>query len=412
MHDSTPSHPKVPLWLLVLVTLAGTLAMHMFIPALPDAAHHLGATSGQMQQTITVYILGLAAGQLVYGPLSDSLGRRPMLLAGLGLYTAASLVALLAPNTGTLVGARLLQALGGCAGLALGRAIARDTSTPENAVGTLALLNLMMMIGPGIAPSIGSAVDGLFGWRAIFGLLSVMGLVTLIGVWKLLPETGKPTGQLRWRSVRDDYRTLLGTPQFVGLAIGGGCATTGLYAFVAAAPFIFMNELHASKQQVGLYLGVLMAGMAIGNALARQLIRRWPLERLMISGNLLGLVCVALLLLLTVLHQLSVPAVLIMIPGASTYRAMVAIINRDPLSTLEQGTASLGGIDGAPERLAGAFVSADAFAVLGVAPVLGRSISEADMPGWGNPKASPQPLTPLSPIASTSVEYWPLRSMR
>ena len=302
----TPTAPKAPLWLLATVTIVGTLAMHMFIPALPDAARYFGASSAQMQQTITVYIVGLAVGELIYGPMSDALGRRPMLLTGLCLYTVASLWAALAPSASSLVGARLLQALGGCAGLALGRAIARDTATPETAVGNMALLNLMMMIGPGVSPSMGAALDATFSWRAIFAVLAVMGLLTALGVWRLLPETGKPTGQLNWRKVRDDYRTLLGSPRFLGFAIGGGSATTSIYAFIAAAPFIFMDQLHASKTEVGLYLGLLMAGLAIGNALARMLIQRMPLERLMLGGNLLSLLCVIALLLLTLTHHLSV----------------------------------------------------------------------------------------------------------
>ena len=306
MQNSLSNTPKAPLLLLAIITIVGTLAMHMFIPALPDAAKHLGASSAQMQQTITVYIVGLAVGQLIYGPMSDALGRRPMLLAGLSLYTVASLCAALAPSAPMLVGARLLQALGGCAGLALGRAVARDTATPETAVGSLALLNLMMMIGPGVAPSMGAGLDALFGWRAIFATLAVMGLLTALGVWRLLPETGKPTGQLHWSKVRDDYRTLLSSPQFLGFAIGGGSATTSIYAFIAAAPFIFIDQLHASKTEVGIYLGLLMAGMAVGNALARKLIQRWPVEQLMLGGNLLSLLCVAILLVLALTNHITV----------------------------------------------------------------------------------------------------------
>lgn len=104
----TPSPSRhVPLWLLVLVTLAGTMAIHMFVPALPDAARALGSSASEMQLTITVYVIGLGLGQLIYGPLSDSLGRRPMLMVGLGLYTCAGLLAFLAPNAGVLIGARL-----------------------------------------------------------------------------------------------------------------------------------------------------------------------------------------------------------------------------------------------------------------------------------------------------------------
>lgn len=355
MHSDSSSRPKAPLWLLVLVTLAGTLAMHMFIPALPDATRDLASSSGHMQQTITVYILGLALGQLVYGPLSDSLGRRPMLLIGLGLYTAASLAALFSPTDSWLITTRLFQALGGCAGLALGRAIARDTSTPETVVANLALLNLMMMLGPGIAPFIGSTIDALLGWRAIFALLTLMGLFTLISVWRLLPETGHPTGQFNWRTVQRDYRHLLGTPQFVILAIGGGCATTGMYAFIAAAPFIFMEQLHTSKAQVGLYLGMVMAGMAVGNLLTRQLIRRWPVERLMMGGNLLSLICASLLLLLILLNQLSIPAVVTLMglfslgAGLTSPAALSKALDIHP-----ELTGSAAGVYGCTQMLVGA----------------------------------------------------------
>ncbi|WP_027015937.1 multidrug effflux MFS transporter [Comamonas composti] len=302
--QSTPSR-RMPLWLLVIVTIVGTLAMHMFLPALPDAGLALSASSGQMQLTITIYILGLGLGQLIYGPLSDSLGRRPMLLTGLGLFSLASLAAAAAPSASWLIGARLFQALGGCAGLALGRAIARDTATPETAVSSLALLNLMMMLGPGIAPALGSAIDQAWGWRGIFACLAVAGSITAASVYKLLPETGRPTGRLDWRLVRDDYRRLLSSRTFVGFAIGGGCATTSVYAFLAAAPFIFIDQLHTSKHEVAIYLGILMAGMAAGNALARQMVRSIALDRLMLGGNLLSLVGAMAFLIAALLHQLT-----------------------------------------------------------------------------------------------------------
>ena len=145
------SAPRPPVWLLVMITISGTMAMHMFVPALPDAARDLGALLGPMQMTIGIYIIGLGAGQLFYGHISDSLGRRPMLLAGLGLYTVGSLAAAWAPNVHMLVGARLIQALGGCAGLALGRAIVRDSSGSEDTVRQLALMNLCRGTAPSVA---------------------------------------------------------------------------------------------------------------------------------------------------------------------------------------------------------------------------------------------------------------------
>ncbi|QKZ05164.1 multidrug effflux MFS transporter [Pseudomonas eucalypticola] len=288
--------PRAPLWLLVLITISGTLAMHMFVPALPAAAQALGVGSAAMQRTISVYILGLAFGQLAYGPLSDGLGRRPLLLVGLALYTVAGLCAAFAGDVHTLVLARLVQALGGCAGLALGRAIARDRAGLEDAVRDLALLNLMMMVGPGFAPLIGSLISEHLGWRAIFWVLASLGAITLLCTWRLLPETSTPSGQVSLRALARDYGLLLRSPVFLGFAVGGGCMTTAIYAFIAAAPFIIGTELHRPLSEVGLYLGMLIIGMSVGNALTRRLIRTVSADRLLLAGAWLSILSALCLL--------------------------------------------------------------------------------------------------------------------
>jgi len=298
---SAPTIKKAPLWLLVMITISGTLAMHMFVPALPDAAQSLGVSRAAMQMTISIYILGLAFGQLLYGPLSDGLGRRPMLLVGLSLYTLAGLAAAFAPNVDTLVAARLVQALGGCAGLALGRAMVRDTSQAADAVRDLALLNLMMMIGPGFAPLLGSMVSLAFGWRGIFVVLVTLGAVTWFFTWRLLPETGRPSGKISVRALARDYRALLSNPSFLGFSVGGGLATTSIYAFIAAGPFIIANELHRPLHEVGIYLGLLIVGMSVGNALTRRLIRTVHIDRLLLLGCSISVIS-ALALLMVVWH--------------------------------------------------------------------------------------------------------------
>ncbi len=288
---------SAPLWLLVLVTFSGTLAMHMFVPALTVAGHDLHVDAATIRMTISVYIFGLAVGQLVYGPLSDVFGRRPTLLAGLALYTVGGLAATLAPNVGVLVAARLVQAAGGCAGLLLGRAIVRDTAESNDAVRRLALMSLMTMIGPGLAPLAGGLLAGAFGWRAIFVVLTALGVLNFGVSWRLLPETGTPSGRISAASVARDYRALLGSPRFLGFAAGGGCATTSFYGFIAAAPFIFINELHRPLHEVGIYLGLLIVGVSIGNILAGRLIGRvTTIERLLVAGNLVSVAAAAVVL--------------------------------------------------------------------------------------------------------------------
>lgn len=293
----TPLHKVPPMSLLVLITMSGTLAMHMFVPALPYSAAEFGASVGEMQMTISLYIIGLAIGQLFYGPMSDVLGRRPMLMIGLGLYTIAGIAAALSENLYLLIGARLLQALGGCAGLALGRAIVRDTADTTTVVSQLALLNLMMMIGPGLAPILGSAVAATLGWRAIFWLLALLGFVALFFTWRLLPETSIPSGRLSVALLTQDYKRLLGSVRYMGFTLGGGCTTTSIYAFIAAAPFVFVTQLHRPLHEVGLYLGLLIFGMSVGNALTSRLIKVISVERLLLAGNTLCLVSASILLL-------------------------------------------------------------------------------------------------------------------
>src|SRR5690606_29758481 len=127
-----------PLWLLVLITFSGTVAMHIFVPALPAAAEALQASPGAIKLTIRLYILGLAIGRRSYGPLSDAFGRRPGLVAGLALFTLGGIASMVAPDVRSLCVARLVQALGGCAGLVLGRAIVRDTGNAVQSVRRLA----------------------------------------------------------------------------------------------------------------------------------------------------------------------------------------------------------------------------------------------------------------------------------
>lgn len=305
MSNSGPA-PKPPLWLLVLITISGTMAMHMFVPALPDAARGLAASAGQMQMAISIYIIGLAVGQLFYGPLSDALGRRPLLMTGLALYAVGSIAAALAPGLRTLLVARLVQALGGCAGLALGRAIVRDTTDADSAVRQLALLNLMIMIGPGFAPVVGGAVSAAAGWRAIFVLLAATGAATLWLSWRLLPETSRPTGRVRGRALLDDYRELLTSPRFVGFALGGGSATTCVFAFLAAVPFIFTDQLHQPVKMVGIYAGLMVLGMAVGNALTSRLAHRVPSARLLRIGSTLSLLSAVVLLAIVLDGKLTV----------------------------------------------------------------------------------------------------------
>jgi MFS transporter, DHA1 family, multidrug resistance protein len=277
--------PLVPLWLLALFTFSGTLGMHIFVPALPSAGRDLGAGIGVMQWTVSLYIFGLAVGQLGYGPISDRFGRRPALMAGLALYTIAGLAAALAPGTHALIAARFFQAVGGCAGMVLGRAIVRDTAPPQGAARRLALMNLMVTLGPGAAPIVGGAMASTLGWRSIFFFLAALGLANVLFAWRLLPETGPIGASVKASTLARDYRRLIASPAFLGYAIGGGCATTSMYAFIACAPFVFGEQLHRSPQEIGIYIAILVSGVWLGSFLMSRLVITIPMARLLIGAN-------------------------------------------------------------------------------------------------------------------------------
>jgi DHA1 family bicyclomycin/chloramphenicol resistance-like MFS transporter len=364
---AAPQTVVVPLWLLTLITFAGTLAMHIFVPAMPRAAADLGASTGAIQMTISLYILGLAVGQLVYGPVSDRFGRRPVLMAGLALYTLAGLAAALSPSVEALIAARLLQAFGGCAGLALGRAIVRDTAAGHDAARRLAMLNLMVAIGPGLAPMVGGAIAASLGWRAIFALLCALGIAGLLFTWRRVPETsrlaaGKPGGTAAptdLRSLARNYRRLLGSPAFLGYALGGGCATTAFYAYVAAAPFIFIDELHRPAIEVGLYLGIPVFGYSIGSIVAGRLLGRMSIDRFLVRANLLSAAAALMLLVAVLAGWLSVwlitATMLVMTIGGgmSSPAALTQAVSVNPAVI-----GSAAGLYGAAQMVVGAICSA------------------------------------------------------
>jgi MFS transporter, DHA1 family, multidrug resistance protein len=323
---------RAPFWLLVAVTATGTLAMHILVPVLPLAAADFGVSRGAIQQAITLYLFGIAGGQLVYGPLSDRFGRRPTLIAALGLYVAAGAVAGGAATLGALLVARVLQAVGGCGGLVLGRAIVRDSAGPGEATSRMALLTMVQSLAPGVGPAVGGFLGAWFGWRSIFVMLVVLGVITLGAVLLALPETAA-RGRARMLS---SYMRLLRSRSFCGYMFGGAFTSTTFFAYLTASPFIFTQMLHRPATEIGLYYLAVMAGVPIGSFASSRLASRVRLTLLLrfmsgvaVAGALLffavaatGKVTVASVLGPMILFSVGV--------GAAAPVAITAAISTDP----------------------------------------------------------------------------------
>jgi DHA1 family bicyclomycin/chloramphenicol resistance-like MFS transporter len=271
--------------LLGAIIALGSMAIHMFVPAMPAAAVSLGADRSALQLALTVYLIGVAAGQLATGPLSDRIGRRPVLIGGTMLFVAGSALCWAAGSIAALLVGRMVQALGASSGLVAGRAMVGDRGGAGGAR-DMALLTAIVMLSPMLAPVIGSAIADTLGWRAIFAVLALCGALCALAIRHWLGET--LAGGAGASSLWADWARLARTPIFLhNLAIGTAMGS-GLYVFLAASPFLLVETYHADPHRLGLFYGLVALGAGGGALSASWLAARWPASRIMTAGTLLS----------------------------------------------------------------------------------------------------------------------------
>jgi DHA1 family bicyclomycin/chloramphenicol resistance-like MFS transporter len=273
------------IFLLIATTVCGTLSMHVVTPVLPAIAQDFGVSTGSIQLTITLYLIGMAIGQLVYGPFSDRFGRRPVLIIGLSLYVVSMLVGALAADIGVMLLARVLQALGASCVLVIGRAMVRDSAEGPTLIARMAALSIALSASPAVAPVVGALVSAAFGWRMIFVLLTVISALFLAAVVLVQAETNQNKTPLPGlRPMLASYRALLRSRRFVCYAIGGASGNS-FYAFLTASPFIFGPVLHRSQQEIGFLYLVTLAGFSLGSFIGMRIANRFSILTLARAGN-------------------------------------------------------------------------------------------------------------------------------
>jgi MFS transporter, DHA1 family, multidrug resistance protein len=253
----------------------GPLSMDMYLPATPSIQSGLHAGQALVQLTMSACLAGLAVGQLVAGPLSDGLGRRRPLLAGLVAFTVMSVACALAPDIGVLIVFRFLQGMAGAAGVVLSLAMVRDLYEGPDLARILGSLTLVFGLAPVLAPVIGAQVLRLVSWRGVFGVLAGIG-VALLGVSWFLPETLPPARRSppRFGQMLTDSRTLLRDRQFGGNALAVGLSTAALVTYVTSLPFIVEDSYRQSPQRFSLIFAINALGLTIMAQLGARLVRR------------------------------------------------------------------------------------------------------------------------------------------
>ena len=271
----------------VIVLVLGALctispfSVDMYLPGFPAIAKDLNTSIAQVQQSLTAYLIGISAGQLIYGPLLDRFGRKWPLYVGMIIYIITSLLCALTDSAEQLIVMRFFQAVGGCAGLVSAQALVRDLFPVNKTAQAFSLLTLVVAVSPMIAPTVGGYVTASFGWHAMFIILAGISAFILAGVYFLLPQGKKadPSISLRPSAVLKNFYIVLRQPQFLLYMLVGGIATAAPYAYIAGSADVFMNIYKVSEKEYGWIFSLIALAMIGSTQLNHIILKKFKSEQ-------------------------------------------------------------------------------------------------------------------------------------
>src|SRR3954468_17278554 len=280
--DSAVATSRTVLLLLVAMTGVAPISLYMLVPALPVLATTFGRDISIAQMTVSLYMVGIACSQIIMGPLSDKFGRRPVLLAGLGLMVAASLGCSFAETLPQLIAARFLQALGGASGMVVSRAIIRDLYSRDRISSMISLVIAVMMIAQMLSPLTGGLLETAFGWRAIFYLITAASLAITIMIAFMLPETRRERAP--GSSFRRDIGSLVTSRAFIGYASCQVLASQIIFTFAGGGPYIVVTQMGRTSAEYGAWFATTGFAYLVGNLFCVRFAPRHSLEKLIWFG--------------------------------------------------------------------------------------------------------------------------------
>src|SRR6478609_5503537 len=274
-----------PLLLIVLALLSSftPLSIDMYLPALPVIAVDLHGTAGDIQLTLSSFMIAFGFGQIFYGPAGDRFGRRPVILGGIAIYVVTSIGCAFALEAGHLVGLRFLQGLAACGGVVLARTMVRDLAEKDQAARAMSLMMACTSIAPMLAPLIGGQILWFLGWRAIFWVLAVIGFVALTLAYIRLPETLRPEYRqpLVLSAILKRFGELLRHRAFMGYAFTSSFMFSALLSFISGSPFVFIERYGVAPREYGLIFGGMIVFMTIGSLLNARFVRVFGADKIL-----------------------------------------------------------------------------------------------------------------------------------